>query len=230
MSVALPVAPPAEVRRAMRREIAAERSGFVAVVVLNLLATIAGLVAPWLLGRIVDTILGSTLATAVTRVDWLAFVILVITVAQVLLARFARYSAARLGERTATRVREQFVERSLALPATVVERVPSGDFIARGTTDIDMVASTLRNAFPDVVISVTQALMIIGALLVINPWLGLCGLTCPVVIALVLRWYLRRARLRPGRQLVAVRFGRQPRLRRRHRIRFRQCFRGQGGR
>ncbi|MEV6600573.1 ABC transporter ATP-binding protein [Actinoplanes sp. NPDC051346] len=194
MIESLPVAQPAEVRRAMRRELDADRSGFAVVVVLNLLAAIAGLVTPWLLGRIVDIIQHSTLRSAVARVDWLALVILVVTVTQLLLSRYARYASARLGERTAARIRERFVERSLALPAAVVERVPSGDFIARGTTDVGMVASTLRNAVPDVVISVAQVLMIIVVLVVINPWLGLCGLACFVVIAVVLRWYLRRAR------------------------------------
>jgi ATP-binding cassette subfamily C protein len=194
MIESLPVAPPAEVRRAMRGEIAADRSGFLAVVVLNGLAAAAGLVGPWLLGRIVDIITESTLRSAVARVDRLALVIIIFAVAQLLLSRFARYSSARLGERAAARIREQFVERSLALPAALVERVPSGDIIARGTTDVGLVASTLRNAVPDVLIASIQAFMIIVAILVINPVLGLCGLTCLAVIAVVLRWYLRRAR------------------------------------
>lgn len=194
MIESLPVAPPAEVRRAMGVEVAADRSGFVAVIVLNLLAAMAGLVGPWLLGRISDIIHDSTSRAAVARVDRLALVILVATLAQLLLARYARYASARLGERTAARIREQFVARSLALPAAVVERVPSGDFIARGTTDVSLIAATLRNAVPDVVISVAQALMIMTVLVVINPWLGLCGLACFLVIAIVLRWYLRRAR------------------------------------
>lgn len=194
MIESLPVAPQTEVHRAMRGEVTADRPGFAVVVVLNLLAAIAGLVTPWLLGRIVDIIGQSTLQSAVARVDRLALVILVVAVAQLLLSRYARYASARLGERTAARIRDRFVRRSSALPAAVVERVPSGDFIARGTTDVGLVASTLRNAVPDVVISVAQALMIIVVLVVINPWLGLCGLTCFAVIAVVLRWYLRRAR------------------------------------
>jgi ATP-binding cassette subfamily C protein len=190
----LPVAPRAQVRRAMRGEVAADRSGFAVVVVLNLLAAIAGLVTPWLLGRIVDIIAQSTRQSAVARVDRLALAILVVTVVQLLLSRYALYASARLGERTAARIRDRFVQRSSALPASVVERIPSGDFIARGTTDVGLVASTLRNAVPDVVISAAQALMIVIVLVVINPWLGLCGLTCFLVIAVVLRWYLRRAR------------------------------------
>jgi ATP-binding cassette subfamily C protein len=76
----------------------------------------------------------------------------------------------------------------------VVEHAPTGDLAARGTTDIDVVATTLRSAVPDVLIATVQALFIIGAVLVLDPLLGLCGLSCLLVIVIATRWYLRRAR------------------------------------
>ena len=48
------------------------------------------------------------------------------------------------------RVREQFVERALALPASVVERAGTGDLTARGTADVAAVGTTLRDAGPEV--------------------------------------------------------------------------------
>ncbi|MFJ4408791.1 ABC transporter ATP-binding protein [Streptomyces sp. NPDC088910] len=194
LSAALPVADQERVRRAAVGELAADKRAFSAVLGLNALAAAAGLVSPWLLGRIVDTVRGSTGHAAVSTVDRLAVAIVVATVVQTVLSRYALNLAAQFGERAAARIRERFVDRTLALPAAVVEHAPTGDLAARGTTDIDVVATTLRSDVPTVLIATMQALFIIVAVLVLDPLLGLCGLSCLLVIAVATRWYLRRAR------------------------------------
>ncbi|MER5825615.1 ABC transporter ATP-binding protein [Streptomyces mirabilis] len=191
MSTHLPVAEPVEVRRAALRLIRADGRSFAAVLGLNSLAAAAGLVGPWLLGRIIDDVRAGD---GVDVVDRLASVILVCSLAQLLLARWARYVGHRFGERTLARVREQFVERALSLPASVVERAGTGDLTARGTADVTVVGNTLRDAGPELLISCAQALFILGAVFVIAPLLGACGLLGLVGIWFALRWYLRRAR------------------------------------
>ncbi|SFG88979.1 ABC transporter ATP-binding protein [Streptomyces mirabilis] len=191
MSAHLPVAEPAEVRRASLRLIRADGRSFAAVLGLNSLAAAAGLVGPWLLGRIIDDVRAGD---GVDVVDRLASVILVCSLAQLLLARWARYVGHRFGERTLARVREQFVERALSLPASVVERAGTGDLTARGTADVTVVGNTLRDAGPELLISCAQALFILGAVFVIAPLLGACGVLGLVGIWFALRWYLRRAR------------------------------------
>ncbi|WP_369392985.1 ABC transporter ATP-binding protein [Streptomyces sp. CG1] len=194
MTTPLPIARTAQVRRAVGGEIGTDGRAFTAVVLLNGLAAAAGLVGPHLLGTIVDTVKDSRGPATVAAVDRLALVIVVFTLTQVLLSRYALYVGARFGERTAARIRERFLDRALALPASVVEHTDTGDLIARGTTDVTSVSTTLRKAVPDVLIALVQALFIIGAVLFLNPLLGLCGLGCLSVMAAVLRWYLRRAR------------------------------------
>ncbi|WP_327431855.1 ABC transporter ATP-binding protein [Streptomyces sp. NBC_01236] len=191
MSAQLPVAEPAEVRRAAVRLIRADGRAFAAVLGLNALAAAAGLVGPWLLGRIIDDVRAGG---GVAVVDRLALVILVCSLAQLLLARWARYVGHRFGERTLARVREEFVERALTLPASVVERAGTGDLTARGTADVTVVGTTLRDAGPELLISSAQALFILGAVFVIDPLLGGCGVLGLVGIRFALRWYLRRAR------------------------------------
>ncbi|WP_405882581.1 ABC transporter ATP-binding protein/permease [Streptomyces sp. NBC_01384] len=191
MSTHLPVAEPAEVRRASVRLFRADGRAFAAVLGLNALAAAAGLVGPWLLGRIIDDVRAGE---GVDVVDRLAFVILVCSLAQLLLARWARYVGHRFGERTLARVREEFVERALSLPASVVERAGTGDLTARGTADVTLVGNTLRDAGPELLISSAQALFILGAVFVIAPLLGACGVLGLVGIWFALRWYLRRAR------------------------------------
>ncbi|MGW1164928.1 ABC transporter ATP-binding protein [Streptomyces sp. NPDC002550] len=187
----LPVADRARVRRAALRLVRADGRAFVAALLLNALAAGAGLVGPWLVGRIVDEVRGGQGAGAVDR---LAPWILVCALAQLLLARWARYVGYRFGERTLARVREQYVERVLALPASVVERAGTGDLTARGTADVAVVGTTLRDVGPELLVNTVQALLVLVAVFALDPLLGAFGLLGLTPIWPALRWYLRRAR------------------------------------
>ncbi|TRO61118.1 ABC transporter ATP-binding protein [Streptomyces sp. IB201691-2A2] len=191
MTAQLPVAEPADVRRAAGRLIRADGRAFAVVLALNALAAAAGLVGPWLLGRIIDEVRAGG---GVAVVDRLALVILVCALAQLVLARGARYVGYRFGERTLARVREEFVERTLTLPASVVERAGTGDLTARGTADVSAVGTTLRDAGPELLISSVQCLFLLGAVFALDPLLGGCAVLAQAGIWLALRWYLRRAR------------------------------------
>ncbi|MFC5216396.1 ABC transporter ATP-binding protein [Streptomyces coerulescens] len=185
------MAKPKAVRRATVRLVRADAKAFTAVLALNAAAAIAGLAAPWLVGDIIDEIRAGN---GVTTVDKLALAILVAATAQLLLARWARYIGHRFGERILARVREEFVDRTLALPASVVERAGTGDLTARGTADVAAVGTTLRDAGPELLINSVQVLFLLGAVFVLDPLLGACGLLGLAGLWPVLRWYLRRAR------------------------------------
>ncbi|MFF3503165.1 ABC transporter ATP-binding protein [Streptomyces sp. NPDC003247] len=185
------MAGPAGVRRAAARLVRADGRAFTVVLVANALAAAAGLAGPWLLGRIIDEVRAGSGTGAVDR---LAVAILVCAAAQLLLARWARYAGHRFGERTLARVREQFVGRALALPASVVERAGTGDLTTRGTADVAAVGTTLRDAGPELLVCTVQALFVLGAVFVIDPLLGAVGVLGLTPIWWALRWYLRRAR------------------------------------
>ncbi|WP_316781893.1 ABC transporter ATP-binding protein [Streptomyces sasae] len=187
----LPVAGRADVRRATLRLVKADRRAFTAALLLNALAAATGLVGPWLVGRIVDAVRAGR---GVGSVDRLAVWILLCSLAQLLFARAARYVGHRFGERTLARVREEFVERALALPASVVERAGTGDLTARGTADVSTVGTTLRDAGPEMLVCAVQALFVMGAVFALNPLLGVFGVLGLTPIWCALRWYLRRAR------------------------------------
>ncbi|MDO0911634.1 ABC transporter ATP-binding protein [Streptomyces sp. DT2A-34] len=187
----MPIATPKDVRRATLRLIRADTKAFTATLALNSLAAIAGLASPWLVGRIIDEV---RRGGGVTAVDKLALAILMAAAAQLLLARWARYVGHRFGERTLARVREEFVDRTLALPASVVERAGAGDLTARGTTDVALVGTTLRDVGPELLINSVQALFLLAAVITLDPLLGLCGVLGFGGIWWAMRWYLRRAR------------------------------------
>lgn len=187
----LPVAGAAQARREALRLLREDARGFGGTLVLDALATLVGLVGPWLVGRIVDTV---EAGGGVGRVDRLALLIVLCALLQTVLTRYARYLGARFGERLAARVRERFLDRVLALRPAVLERVSTGDLAARGTGDVATVSTTMRDAGPDVLVAATQTLFVLVAVLVVNPLLGVCGVVGLLGVWFGSRWYLPRAR------------------------------------
>ncbi|MFE8005297.1 ABC transporter ATP-binding protein [Streptomyces sp. NPDC057418] len=188
----LPVADSSAVRRACWRLLKDDGPAMVKIIVLTCLASLAGLASPWLLGRIVTEVeQGDTMAS---QVDRLAMTVLVAAVAQLVLTRYARAHSHRFGERALSRLREDVVDRTLALPARVVEQAGTGDLVTRSSVDVGTVASTLRNAAPDVFIAMVQVLFILVAVFVLHPLLGLCALAGLPPVWWASRWYLARAR------------------------------------
>jgi ATP-binding cassette subfamily C protein len=192
VSTRIPVADVAQVRAALRQDVRADRRAFAGMLVLNALAALAALVGPAYLGRIVNAVTGAH--PSVSVVDRDALVIVVFALAQIFLSRWALLVGARFGERASARIRERMPERALVLPASVVEHTTTGDLVSRGTSDAGIVAATLRDAAPIIFVSAVQVLCIAGAVLVLNPLLGICGVACLAGDVFVLRWYLRRSR------------------------------------
>ncbi|MGN9811357.1 ABC transporter ATP-binding protein [Micromonospora sp. BQ11] len=187
----LPVADRAVVRRAARDLIARDRRAVAVVLALHSAAAIAGLAAPWLLGRIVDEVAAGAGAAAVDR---LALAIGVCVLAHGLLSRYAQYAGHRFGERAVARLREEFVSRTLDLPVSLVERAGTGELATRSSVDVTTVGTTVREVVPVVVIASTQLSLLFGAIFLLHPLLGLVALTGLPSIVAVTRWYLRRAR------------------------------------
>lgn len=188
----LPVADAATARRDAWRLLRADRARLSAVVALTCLATAVGLVGPYLLGRIVN-LLESGEAT-VEVIDGLALAVLACALAQLVLTRFARLGAFRFGERALGRVREEFVDRVLALPVRVVERSGAGDLTARASGDVGVLGTTLRGAAPEVFPALVQILFLLAAVFWLSPPMGVVVLVAVPPFWLALRWYLRRSR------------------------------------
>jgi len=188
----LPVASRADVRRANREIVTGEPRGTALVLLVTSLAAAAGLAAPWLIGRIVNHVKTGNAGTS--TVDALAIGIVGFAIAQVLLTRFAHYLTHRFAERALARLREDFVDRTLALPTSVVERAGTGDLMSRTTGDIAVIGTSLRDAAPNVFVGALQALFIVGAVFLLDPLLGLCALSGIAFLHFAVRWYLHRAR------------------------------------
>jgi ABC-type multidrug transport system fused ATPase/permease subunit len=157
---------------------------------LHALAAIAGLAAPRLLGGLVDAISQGT--TTVT-VDRIALAICGFVVAQAVLVRFAQVASAKLGERVLAQLREEFVDRILAIPLSTVERAGTGDLLTRTSRDVSALSHTVRFAVPETLIAAVTTFFVIGALVLVSPLLALPCLIAVPVLWVGTRWYLRRA-------------------------------------
>ncbi|WP_328958204.1 ABC transporter ATP-binding protein [Kitasatospora purpeofusca] len=187
----LPVATPREVR-AYARRLALRYPGQLSFsLLLHALATAAGLVAPKLLGGLVED---AGRGTGIDGATGTALTIGAAVVAQAVLTRFALLASLRLSEKVLARLREEFVDRVLALPLATVERAGPGELITRTTRDIDVLAGAVQLAVPDTLVALATVALTLGAVALTAPVLVLPCLVAVPVLWLSTTWYLRRAR------------------------------------
>ena len=187
----LPVADTPAVRRYVRA-LARRHPRFLGgALVLHLLAALAGLAAPRILGDLVQSVeQGTTLG----HVDRVVLVLAVFLVAQTVLTRYARYVSQVLGEKVLAELREDFVAHTLALPIGTVEAAGSGDLLTRTSRDVDQLGWSVRFALPEWVIAVVTAVVTFAAALSVGWWVAWpCLLGVPPLV-IGLRWYLARAK------------------------------------
>ena len=186
----LPVADAKQVRRYARTLVRRHPRALAAALGLHALAAIAGLAAPRLLGDLVEAISKGT--TTVT-VDRIALAIAGFLLGQSVLVRFAYLASARLGERVLAELREEFVDRILAIPLATVERAGTGDLLTRTSRDVSALSQTVRRAVPETLIAIVTVFFIVGALLIVGPLLAVPCLLAVPILWVGTRWYLRRA-------------------------------------
>ncbi|WP_340540517.1 ABC transporter ATP-binding protein [Nocardioides sp. GXZ039] len=159
--------------------------------VLHVLAAVAGLAAPRLLGDLVEAVeQGST----VGHVDRVILLLAGFLVLQTILTRYARYISQVLGEQVLAELREDFVANSLALPVGVVESAGSGDLLTRTSRDVEQLGWSVRWALPEWTIAVVTAILTFAAAVSVGWWVALPCLFGVPPLVFGLRWYLRRAK------------------------------------
>lgn len=197
----LPIADGAGVRRAAAELVGRHRGALVLVVALHALGAVAGLVGPWIIGRLIDAITRG--AADLAMVDVLFLLLVVAVLVQALVTRFAQFASLQLGETVFARLREDFLRAVTSLPLSVVERAGTGDLLSRTTNDVDAVAQTVRFGIPRVLVTGMTALLTAVAAAFVNPLLAVVLLTGVPLLAFGTRWYVRRAGPAYRRQLAS---------------------------
>lgn len=186
----LPTASGAESLTALRVMLRGHRRLTAAAVTVLVAGTAIGLLTAPLLGHIVDLVVERRGSRALT-----VPLVLLIVVALVRGAAAAVGSTlvARLGETVLAAVREQFIERALRLPLERVEAAGSGDLVSRVTSDVSMIAKSVRQALPEFTRSALTIVLTFVGLAVLDWRFLVAALLAMPVQVLSVRWYLRRA-------------------------------------
>jgi ABC-type multidrug transport system fused ATPase/permease subunit len=186
----LPVADMASVRLHALGLLREHRATMSKVLGLHALAAVAALVAPRLVGALVEGVThGTTAAQIDTLAIWLAASVLVQTV----LVWAARRASFIMGESVFAELREQFIARVIELPLSTVERAGTGDLLSRTTNDVEALSQVVRFGIPSLFVAIVTTALTVVAAVVTGALVAI-----PIVIGvpamwLSTRWYLRRA-------------------------------------
>lgn len=187
----LPVADTRAVWAHTRALAAEHRRLIVQVLVLHGFAALAGLAAPWLVGRLVDVVSGSR---DVGTIDRIAVGLAAAVLIQTGLTWAARRASMILGETVFAQLREQFVGRAVNLPLSTVERAGTGDLVARTTNDIEALSHVVRFGIPSLFVAGMTVAMTVVAALLTSPLASL-----PILLGLPFYWFSTRRYLRLAR-------------------------------
>ena len=186
----MPIADSRSVVREIRGALVGQGTRLVAVVATMIVGAALGLVAPWVLGRMVDAVIGGAGVGEIWQLG---------AVMGVAALGFAGFTAlgvvlsSRLFETVLARLRERMFRASLALPLERVEVSGTGDLVSRATDDVEEVSTAINTAVPALSTSLfTVVLTAVGLTALDWRFLGALVLIVPVY-ALAVRWYLRNA-------------------------------------
>ncbi len=151
---------------------------------------LAGLVAPLMLGRIVDVVSSGGDADEITvAFAWILGAAVVGGLATALsIALLARAAEPALAD-----LREQVVEHALELESTELEAAGSGDLLSRVGDDVRFIAESFTEVIPLIVNSAIAVVFTSLGLFALDWRLGLAGLGAVPFYVLGLRWYLPRS-------------------------------------
>jgi ATP-binding cassette, subfamily C, bacterial len=186
----LPIASTADTRRAAARLLRPRRWLVAGSVVLLVAAAAAGLVAPPLLGRIVDAVVDDRSSATI---GWLAVGLAIVAVVAAVLTALGQIVVARVGEAAVADLRESVMERAVALDIGTVERAGRGDLVSRLADDVRLVAEAVTTVVPSLANAGFTIVLTIAGLGVLDWRFAIAALCAVPIQAHTTRWYLSRS-------------------------------------
>lgn len=183
----LPVASSGTTARLLLRLIGQHRGAAIGSFVAFVIASLASLVPPWVLGVIVDDVRSGA---DPDRIVTSAVIIGVAAVVGGLSTILAVALLARCAEPALATLREEVLDSALHLDAGRLERAGSGDLLSRVGDDVRTVTESLDEVVPLVVSSALAVALTAAGLFALDWRLGLAGLVAAPIYIIALRWYL----------------------------------------
>jgi len=184
----LPIATRGETARGLAAALG-RRRGLVAAALVTLCAGVgAALLAPWVIGLMVDDIVGGgasllpfglALAGSITAGAALTWV--------------GRVLLARLGQGTIRDVREGAFRTALAQPAARIEAAGTGDLVARLSGDVRAVGQVVEDALPAFLTALFGIVLSLLGMGLMDWRFAIAALLVAPIQYFSLRWFLRRS-------------------------------------
>jgi ABC-type multidrug transport system fused ATPase/permease subunit len=205
--VLLPIAGRRETSRLAAHLLRAHWKPLLVAAAAFVVAGLAGLVAPWVLGDIVDAVA----TDGSSRIGRGAIIIAVAAVIAGVATAVSVTYLAKAGEPALAALREQALDHALHLDTERLEEAGAGDLLSRVGDDVRALAQSLTQIMPLLIGSLVAVVFTAGGLFALDWRLGLAGLATVPFYALGLRWYLpksgpyyRRERIAQGERAEAL--------------------------
>ncbi|MET0928831.1 MAG: ABC transporter ATP-binding protein [Aeromicrobium sp.] len=186
----LPIATRAETTRLTGSLLRSHRGPLALAAAAFVVVGLAGLVAPWILGEIVDTVTTDGESSTILRG---ALLIAAAAVVAGIGTSLSVTYLAKAGEPALADLREQALDRALHLDGNRLEEAGAGDLLSRMGDDVRAVAQSLTQIVPLLIQSLVAVVFTAGGLFALDWRLGLAGLASAPFYALGLRWYLPKS-------------------------------------
>ncbi|ONI75158.1 multidrug ABC transporter permease [Actinosynnema sp. ALI-1.44] len=201
MSDLLPVSTPKQTWALLRAELLRQRKLSTVALLVMLAASGAGLIAPWMIGVLVDDV---TAGAGAGRIVGIVAVLVGAALVAGVLVGIGTTLVARVGETVLARIRERVLDRALHLPSSALEKVGIGDLLARAGDDVSAVTRAITQTVPDLVQAVFTIALTGAGLFALDWRLGLAGLVAAPMYVIALRWYLPRSGPYYAKERIAI--------------------------
>ncbi|KUL28536.1 multidrug ABC transporter permease [Actinoplanes awajinensis subsp. mycoplanecinus] len=199
--VLLPVATGRRTLAELRRLLRPQRGRMTVALALLVAGTVAGLVTPPLLGRIVDLASSGASTGAIVLIG---AGLVAGALGEAILAGWGVALLAQGAESMLASLRERFVGSALRLPLEQVERAGAGDLTSRVTNDVAAIAEAARSALPEFSRAILTIGLTLAGMAVLDWRFLIAALIAVPVQVYTVRWYTRRAGPLYASQRVAV--------------------------
>ncbi|MFW0179138.1 ABC transporter ATP-binding protein [Rothia sp. P7208] len=187
MAKLLPIAPAQTTWKIVARSIFATPQRVSWIFILFTLSSLATLITPWYIGKLVDAVLNQELRTY----PWQSLAYIAISVViSAWLTRQWLYQSQIIGTRVHQDLGVQLVESSMSLDAQTIEDAGSGDLVSRITNDLEAIRDIITSGIPELTATIIRIFIFCGSILVLSVPLGMVTIPMLCFLAISLRFFL----------------------------------------